>query len=507
MTLMAVPKVCGIETEYGIVLRGGDSNPILASSMLVNAYVQRHGRNDIASRPMSVSWDFDDESPGVDARGWTAAGAMPPEVETHLVNAVLTNGARYYVDHAHPEYSSPECRTPLSATLYDRAGEQVMLQSMEAVKATLPVGQEIVVYKNNSDGKGNSYGTHENYLMDRAVPFSRVVNGIMPFFVTRQIFTGSGKVGTEYPGASDEVSFQLTQRADFFEEEVGLETTLKRPIVNTRDEPHSDAQRYRRLHVITGDANMSEYATYLKLGTASIVLSMIEDEVFDSRSFALAAPVSSMRWVSWDLSLRRPLEMVDGRKMTALEIQWEYLRLAQDYAASHGLATIDPTEVQGKQVLDMWEGILTDLEADPLSTADRLDWTAKLRLFDGYRDRHGLGWKDAKVRALDLQWHDVRPEKSLGLRQAWRRVLNDDDIVTAVTEPPRDTRAYFRGRCLQKFSPWITAANWDSLVFDLGSDPLRRVPMLEPLRGTAELVDSLLEGCDTPAELLHRLGA
>ncbi len=504
---MAVPKVCGIETEYGIVLRGGESNPIMASSMLVNAYVQRHGRNDIASRPTSVSWDFDDESPGVDARGWTAAGAMPPEVETHLVNAVLTNGARYYVDHAHPEYSSPECRTPLSATLYDRAGELVMLASMTAVKATLPPGQEIVVYKNNSDGKGNSYGTHENYLMDRAVPFSRVVNAIMPFFVTRQIFTGSGKVGTEYPGASDEVPFQITQRADFFEEEVGLETTLKRPIVNTRDEPHSDASRYRRLHVIAGDATMSEFATYLKLGTTAIVLAMIEDEVFDSRAFSLAASVSSMRWVSWDLTLRKPLEMVDGRKMTALEIQWEYLRLAQTYAERDGLDVIDPSGLQGKQIIEMWEETLTDLEVDPLLTADRLDWTAKLRLFGAYRERHGVEWKNAKVRALDLQWHDVRPDKSLGLRQPWRRVLIDSDIETAVTEPPRDTRAYFRGRCLQKFSPWITAANWDSLVFDLGSDPLRRVPMMEPLRGTAELVDSLLEGCDTPAELLHRLGA
>ncbi len=503
---MAVPKVCGIETEYGIVLRGGDSNPILASSMLVNAYVQRHGKHDIASRPTSVSWDFDDESPANDARGWTPLGSMPPEVETHLVNAVLTNGARYYVDHAHPEYSSPECRTPLSATLYDRAGERVMVASMEAVKATLAPGQEIVVYKNNSDGRGNSYGTHENYLMDRSVPFSRIVNSIIPFFVTRQIFTGSGKIGTEYPGAPTEVPFQITQRADFFEEEVGLETTLKRPIVNTRDEPHSDAQRYRRLHVITGDATMSEYATFLKLGTTAIVLAMIEDEAFESRALSLVSAVSAMRWVSWDLSLKSPLELVDGRHMTALEIQWEYLRFAQKYANERGLDAIDPTGVQGPQLLSMWEEILTDLERDPLLTADRLDWTAKLRLFEAYRDRHGLPWTDAKVRALGLQWHEVRPDKSLGLRQPWRRVLHEADIDAAVTEPPRDTRAYFRGKCLQKFSPWITAANWDSLVFDLGSDPLRRVPMMEPLKGTAELVDSLLEGCDTPAELLLRLG-
>ena len=502
---MALPKVCGIETEYGIVLRGGDSNPIMASSILVNAYVQTLGRNDIAGRPSRVSWDFEDESPGIDARGYTAAGAMPPEVETHLVNAVLTNGARFYVDHAHPEYSSPECRTALSATLFDRAGELVLLDSMTAAKAGLPPGQEIVVYKNNSDGKGNSYGTHENYLMDRALPFSRIVAHIMPFFVTRQIFTGAGKVGSEFPGTSSQVQFQITQRADFFEEEVGLETTLKRPIVNTRDEPHSDSQRYRRLHVIVGDANMSEYATYLKLGTTSIVLSMIEDNMFDKRTFALASPVQAMRYVSWDLSLDRKLEMADGRRMTALEVQWEYLALAQRWAATHGTESVG--EEVGADVLVKWEAVLADLERDPMSTVDRLDWTAKYRLIDGYRQRHDLKWGDARLAAMDLQYHDIRPAKSLALRLPFQRVLDDADIAAAVTEPPRDTRAYFRGRCLQKFSPWIAAANWDSLVFDLGVDPLRRVPMMEPLRGTADIVDSLLEGCDTPAELLARLGA
>ena len=502
---MAVPKVCGIETEYGIVLRGGDSNPIMASSILVNAYVQTLGRNDIAGRPSRVSWDFEDESPGIDARGFTTVGAMPPEVETHLVNAVLTNGARFYVDHAHPEYSSPECRTALSATLFDRAGELVLRKSMEAARSALPPGQEIVVYKNNSDGKGNSYGTHENYLMDRSLAFNRIVATIMPFFVTRQVFCGAGKVRSEFPGTGDSVPFQLSQRADFMEEEVGLETTLKRPIVNTRDEPHSDSQRYRRLHVIVGDANMSEYATYLKLGTTSIVLAMIEDGAFDGQSFALAAPVQAMRQVSWDLALVRVLEMANGRRMTALEVQWDYLRLAQRYAEQRGLEAVG--QDVGVDILVKWESILTDLERDPELTADRLDWSAKYRLINGYRERHDLRWRDARLAAMDLQYHDIRPAKSLALRLPFQRLLNDEDIALAVTEPPRDTRAYFRGRCLQKFSPWIAAANWDSLVFDLGVDPLRRVPMMEPLRGTADIVDSLLEGCDTPTELLARLGA
>src|SRR5205807_2807344 len=252
---MAIPKVCGIETEYGIVLRGAaESNPIMASSLLINAYVNQLQRK--------VGWDFEDESPGRDARGFAREGAMAPEVETHLVNAVLTNGARYYVDHAHPEFSTPECSNAMELLRYDKAGERILTRSMEAAGRLLPNGEEIVVYKNNSDHKGNSYGCHENYLMNRAVPFARIVQHVVPHFVSRQIYTGAGKVGTESSaGGSADVAFQLSQRADFFEEEVGLETTLKRPIVNTRDEPHADAQKYRRLHVIVGDANLAEVAT------------------------------------------------------------------------------------------------------------------------------------------------------------------------------------------------------------------------------------------------------
>src|SRR5689334_11692191 len=225
---------------------------------------------------------------------------MPPEVETHLVNAVLTNGARYYVDHAHPEYSTPECADALEAVLFDKAGEVILVQSMEAATRSLPPGQSIVVYKNNSDRKGNSYGTHENYLMDRSAPFGRVVQHVMPHFITRQIYSGAGKVGSEAPSTGGvDVHFQLSQRADFFEEEVGLETTLKRPIVNTRDEPHCDGQRYRRFHVIVGDANRSEVATFLKVGTTAIVLSMIEDDVLTA-DLALATPVAAIRQISHD---------------------------------------------------------------------------------------------------------------------------------------------------------------------------------------------------------------
>ena len=257
---------------------------------------------------------------------------MPPEVETHLVNAVLTNGARYYVDHAHPELSTPECADPRSIVVYDRAAELILHRSMAAATALLPAGQEIVVYKNNSDRKGNSYGTHENYLMDRAVPFSKIVRYVMPHFITRQIYTGAGKVGSEAPGlTSADVPYQLTQRADFFEEEVGLETTLKRPIVNTRDEPHADAQKYRRLHVIVGDANLSEVATFLKVGTTALVLSMIEDDWL-TRDLLPAKPVPALRQVSYDLTLARPIELADGTSITALDAQWELYDRARKFA-------------------------------------------------------------------------------------------------------------------------------------------------------------------------------
>jgi proteasome accessory factor A len=376
---------------------------------------------------------------------------------------------------------------------------------MAAAREVLPPGQEIVVYKNNSDGKGNSYGCHENYLMARSVPFNRIVQGIMPFFVTRQLFTGAGKVGTEASGlTSAEVPYQLSSRADFFEEEVGLETTLKRPLVNTRDEPHCDAQKYRRLHVIVGDANLSEVATYLKVGTTAIVLAMIEDDE-QPRDLSLAAPVAALRRVSYDLSLGLLLELADGSRMTALELQWQYLDDAKKWAESRGLAAVG--EEVGADVLLRWEATLEALETDPASLATTVDWVAKQHLLTAYAERHGLDWDSPRLAAMDLQYSDLRPERSLAARLGLERISTDAEVASAVSEPPTTTRAYFRGKCLQRFASSIVAANWDSLVFDIGGDPLRRVPMMEPLRGTAAMVDDLLDSCATPAELLDRLGA
>ena len=515
---MAVPKVVGIETEFGILHRhGGESNPVAASSMLINAYVNGY----LSQR---VGWDFEDEQPGADARGEDASEGLAPEVETHLVNAVLTNGARYYVDHAHPELSTPECSDARQCALYDRAGEEILIRSMAAANRLLPDGEEIIVHKNNSDGKGHSYGCHENYLMDRDVPFGRIVTHILPFFVTRQIFCGAGQVGVErkwaehpdalrrdasdaelYGEAFARRPFQISQRADFFEEEVGLETTLKRPIVNTRDETHADIWKYRRFHVIVGDANMSELQTYLKVGATSLVLAMIDDDCMPEPPLTPAAGVAALRQVSRDPTLRSLIELADGRRMRALDIQWEYLGLARKYALSHGLEAVGGDDI-GNDVLDRWEAVLDALETVPMSLASQLDWVAKLRLCEGFLARHGLEWGDPRLAALDLQYHDLRPERTLARRIGLERITTDAEIAAAVGSPPPTTRAWFRGRCLERFGDAIVAANWDSLVFDLGPVALRRVPMSEPLRGTQAQLGSLLDECADAAELVRRLG-
>ncbi|HVB06522.1 MAG TPA: depupylase/deamidase Dop [Acidimicrobiales bacterium] len=493
---MAVPKVLGIETEYGIHAISAESNPTSASSLLINAYVA-----DLAGK---IGWDFEDESPGQDARGFVRDGNAAPEIETHLVNTVLTNGARYYVDHAHPEYSSPECSNVRELLTFDRAGEVILQRSMAAAKRVLPAGDEIVIYKNNSDGKGNSYGCHENYLLHRELPFARIAREFTVHLVTRQVYTGAGKVGCEEEG-SRRRGFELSQRADFFEEEVGLETTLKRPIINTRDEPHSDPGRYRRLHVITGDANLAEVAAFLKVGVSAIVLCLIEDDALTARELVLAQPVRAMHDVSHDLSLQLPLELVSGQRMTAIELQWELFDLARKYADERGLEALGP-EAVGEEVLERWESVLVDLENDPAQLKRQLDWVAKRELIDAYCARHDCPEDDHRVQALDLQYHDLRPERSLFARLNMERLISEEEVLAAITDPPRTTRAYFRGECLKRFAKYIVAANWDSIIFDLGEGPLRRVPMMDPLRGSSGHVDTLLAESKSPHELIDRLG-
>jgi proteasome accessory factor PafA2 len=495
---MALPKVLGIETEYGILVRGGDNNPVSASSLLINAYVAAQRQ---ASR---IGWDYEDEQPTNDARGYSMDESIAPEVETTLVNAVLTNGARYYVDHAHPEISTPEVTNAREVVVWDRAADEIVRDSMTYAGELLGDGAEVIVHKNNSDGKGNSYGCHENYLVARELPFGRLASQITSHFVTRQIFTGAGKVGCELPGRpNDDIGYQISQRADFFEEEIGLETTLKRPIVNTRDEPHADPQKYRRLHVIVGDANMSEVATYLKVGTTAIVLSMIEDDELGD-DWLLGHPVPAIRQISHDPSLRQTVLLRNASRVTALEIQWGLFERAQKYVQARGLESVGADV--GADVMEKWEQVLAGLERDPDSVAHWVDWVAKRRMVDGYAARHSIKPGAPRLKAIDLQYHDMRPDKCLALRAGLDTLVTEDEARAAMTAPPETTRAYFRGRCLEKFPDDIVAANWDSLVFDIGRDPLRRVPMMEPLRGTADHVGTLIDTSSTARELLDRLG-
>jgi proteasome accessory factor A len=395
----------------------------------------------------------------------------------------------------------------LEATLYDKAGERILARSMEAARRLLPAGQEIVVYKNNSDGKGNSYGCHENYLVDRNLPFAVLVRNLIPWFVTRQIFTGAGKVGSE--NGAEPCDYQITQRADFFEEEVGLETTLKRPIVNTRDEPHADPQKYRRLHVIVGDANLCEVATFLKVGATAIVLAMIEDGFID-KDLSIATPVAAIRAVSHDPTLKATVDVASLGRCTALELQWEFLRLARKYADDTGLEACGGDEI-GTVVLDRWESVLAGLESDPMTLDGQLDWVTKLGLVRAYVERDGLKWNDPKLELLSVQYHDVRPGRSLyeKLVRAGKveRLLDDAAVVEAMGEPPATTRAYFRGTCLARWADSVVAANWDSLVLDVGTDPLRRIPMMEPTRGSKVHVAALFEEVSTPRQLVERLTA
>ncbi len=501
---MSVRRVMGIETEYGISVPGQPgANAMVSSSQVVNAY-----QAGAAARARRARWDFEEENPLRDARGFdltreAADSAQLTDEDLGLANVILTNGARLYVDHAHPEYSSPECTNPLDVVTWDKAGERVMADAAAAASSS-PGGSVIQLYKNNTDNKGASYGCHENYLMSRSTPFADIVRHLTPFFVSRQVVCGAGRVGIGADGRDD--GFQISQRADFFEVEVGLETTLKRPIINTRDEPHADPDKYRRLHVIIGDANMSEVSTYLKLGTTALVLAMIEDR-FLVGDLSIEAPVSELRAISHDPSCRHLVALRDGRRMTAVQLQLEYLELARKYTEDKYGTDVDEATAD---VLDRWENLLGRLAEDPMLAARELDWVTKLEILEGYRSRDGLDWGHPRLQLVDLQYSDVRAERGLYNRLAasgrMTRLVDERAVTRAVDQPPADTRAYFRGRCLRQYPESVAAASWDSVIFDVpGRDSLQRVPTLEPLRGTQAHVGALLDRCETAAELVAAL--
>ncbi|MDR6594927.1 proteasome accessory factor A [Saccharothrix longispora] len=489
----------GTEVEYGISVPGdATANPVLTSTQVVLAYA---AAADIP-RARRARWDYEVESPLRDARGFDlgAPGHHPGDNDVEdlgAANVILTNGARLYVDHAHPEYSAPEVTNARDAVIWDKAGERVMEEA--AMKAaTVPGQPRLQLYKNNVDGKGASYGTHENYLMQRSTPFTAVIAGLTPFFASRQVVVGSGRVGLGPAG--EEAGYQLSQRSDYIEVEVGLETTLKRGIINTRDEPHADADKYRRLHVIIGDANLAEYSTYLKCGTTSLVLDMIEaGRRFDD--LRLLDPVRAVHRISHDPTLKTRVELAGGRKFTGLDIQFAYYERASEFVEKEGYGDRD--------VLRVWGEVLDALARDPQECADRLDWVAKLRLLEGYRARDGLAWGSPRLSLVDLQYSDVRLDKGLYnrlvARGSMKRLVSEEEVRAAVLAPPEDTRAYFRGRCLERYPTSVAAASWDSVIFDLGRESLVRIPTLEPLRGTKAHVGALLEASDTAEQLVEAL--
>lgn len=487
-------RLLGTETEFGIAPRDHDAlDPVANSLQLIGQYPA-------LPAPQAI-WDYENENPLLDVRGFEVEGERerPGPEYNRLLNRPLANGGRLYVDGAHPEYSTPECTNPRELIAFERVGERIFAQCLrEAARAR---GKEqFVVYKNNTDGKGNSYGYHENYLLSRSVPFDRIVRALVPFLVTRQLYAGAGKVGAE--NQTSAAAFQMSQRADFFECLVDLNTMVKRPIINTRDEPHADPAKYRRLHVIVGDANMAELSTYLKLGTMAILLELIEAGA-DLPQVELADPVQAIKTVSRDLEMKDDLKLTDGKAMTALAIQHAYLRTAVDFYACHELSQIT------KDILVRWEEVLAKLEQDPRQLVRDLDWVAKRQMIESYMDRKGCGWDDPRVMLLDLQYHDIRPEKglyyTLERSNMIDRLTSDSDIERAEHAPPIGTRAYFRGHCLKKYPKAIYGCSWTSVLFDVGNTTIKKIPLMEPLRGTESLTRELLEGSDSAESLLAKL--
>ncbi|MET3812169.1 depupylase/deamidase Dop [Arthrobacter sp. UYEF3] len=514
-------RVMGAETEYGIHAPSAPgANATMMSARVIQAYAQVTRQR--AAGGAETRWDYTDEEPLHDARGWTLERNeatpdqltdRPPVLDAEaialaygraeldhdgedesgslLMNMVLGNGARLYVDHAHPEYSSPEVTNPRDAVIWDAAGDLVALAAVRRLAGD-PELPPINLYKNNTDNKSVSYGSHENYLMPRSVPFGEIARGLTPFFVSRQIMCGAGRLGLGQD--SSRPGFQISQRADFFETEVGLETTIRRPIINTRDEPHAAADKYRRLHVIIGDANLSQAANFLKFGSTAMVLSLIEAGL--APRLDVHEPVGALQAVSHDTSLTTTLRLLDGRRVTALDLQWIYFEAAAKLAQDTGVADAVDGDGHTHAVLERWSATLTELDSDRAGAASTVEWLAKLSLLEGYRQRDGLGWSDARLGLVDLQWADIRPEKGLYHRLLARgrmqRIVDDEAIARAVTEPPSDTRAFFRGRCVSRFGTDLVGASWDSVIFDLpGRGKLQRVPTREPLRGTEALTGGL----------------
>lgn len=489
-----IKRILGTETEFGIATRDLEiGDPVSTSLLLINNYPYLPSPD--------VLWDYEHENPLLDVRGFEVEGERerPGPEYNRLLNKALANGGRLYVDGAHPEYSTPECTHARELVVYEKAGDRILEQCCEFTNR-MKGGDKFVVYRNNTDGKGNSYGYHENYLVPRSIPFEDLMKPLIPFFITRQIYAGAGKIGAE--NRMPPIPYQISQRADFFETLVDLNTMAKRPIINTRDEPHADASKYRRLHVIVGDANMAEYSTYLKVGTTAMVLTMIEEK-WPLPLIELENPVQAIKEVSRDIRLKETVQLSDGRRCTAIEIQKIYHEAAHRFFEQH---EADPVT---RDVLTRWGDILDRLYRDPMQLSGEIDWVIKLELIQSYMEKKRCGWGDSRVVMMDLQYHDIRSEKGLyaALEKGHyvKRLTTDREIIQAEQNPPTDTRAYFRSACLKKFPKQVYATSWSSILFDVGHATIKRVPLMEPLRGTQNLTQSLLGSANSVEEVLSHL--
>jgi len=405
-------------------------------------------------------------------------------------NVFLENGARLYLDvGSHPEYATPECDSLYDLVAHDRAGERILeglVDSAERRLAEEGIRGDIYLYRNNTDSAGNSYGCHENYLISRHVDFQHTIDTLVPFFVSRQIWSGAGKL----LGTARGTIYSLAQRAEHIWEGSSSATTRSRPIINTRDEPHADAERYRRLHVIAGDSNMSEYTTYAKIGSTVALLQMLEDEVV-FRDLTLENPIRAIREISQDTTCRRKVRLANGRELSALDIQWEYLERVMRYTRTTGVGP----EVE--RAVGMWEHLLTGLEKDPMTLNREVDWVAKYHLMERYRARHGLPLSSSRLALIDLNYHDVNRERGLFYKMEkaglMDRIVTDADISRAMVEPPQTTRARLRGAFIKAAKAKRRDFTVDWVHLKLNDQAQRTVLCKDPFKAYDDRVDRLIE--------------
>src|SRR5574341_1179057 len=390
-------------------------------------------------------------------------------------NVFLENGARLYLDvGSHPEYATPECDSIADLVVHDKAGERILETLVRSAEQRLReegIRGEVYLFKNNTDSAGNSYGCHENYLVERDGDFTKFTDVLIPFLVTRQVYAGAGKVLQTARGAM----YCISQRAEHIWEGVSSATTRSRPIINTRDEPHADAERFRRLHVIVGDSNMSEYTTFLKLGTSSILLRMLEEDSSPWRDLSLENPIRAIREISHDMTCRRRIRLANGRELSAVEVQAEYLNRALKFAKKHGL---------------------THLESDPLKLRTEVDWVIKHHLIDAYRERHDLALTHPRIALVDLAYHDVTRSRSLYYLLERRgqvdRTATDDEIDTAVTTPPQTTRARLRGAFIKRAKERKRDYTVDWVHLKLNDQAQRTVLCKDPFKARDDRVERLI---------------